>query len=100
MGLFSRKTHETAEESYLRSAAARQADIGRKQAYAADQEAQKHQMTADVYGRPGTDYHDPATAAEAIRQRDAALNRRDQHQEAADRQKQIAAPPPAKRRWF
>ena len=100
MGLFSRKTPETAEQSYIRAAAARQVEIARKRAYAADQEAQKQQMTADVYGRPGTDYHDPGIAAEAVAKRNAALDSRDRHRQDADRQKQIATPPPAKRRWL
>ncbi|MET9436897.1 hypothetical protein [Streptomyces sp. NPDC006551] len=102
MGLFSRKAPETAEEQYVRQAAARQAEIAHKQAYAADQEAQKHQMTADVYGRPDRDYTDTDKASRAIRDRDRALDRRDTFRQAAARQQQIADPAPSntKRRWF
>ena len=49
---------------------ARQAPRLREMAYATEQQAEKHQMTADVYGRSGTDYSDQAPAARAQREAD------------------------------
>lgn len=100
MGLFRSKPIETAEQQYTRQAAARQAEIARKQAHAADQQAQMHQMDADVYGRPDRDYTDTAKADRAEKARDRALSRRDQFRAAAAWQQQIAEPAPKKRRWL
>ncbi|MDX3112543.1 hypothetical protein [Streptomyces scabiei] len=79
--------------------AAQQAPRLRQMAHAADQEAQRQQMTADVYGRRGRDYSDPATAGRAQREADRQRDRRDALRAAADRAEQ-AVTQPKKRGWF
>ncbi|MET8982050.1 hypothetical protein ABZX85_41305 [Streptomyces sp. NPDC004539] len=79
--------------------AAQQAPRLRQMAHEADREAQRQQMTADVYGRQGRDYSDPARAAGAQREADRQRGRRDGLRATADRAEQ-AATPPKKRGWL
>lgn len=78
--------------------AAQQAPALHRMAHAAEQEAQRQQMTADVYGRQGRDYSNPAKASraqqEADRQRDRARGLRNTAHHAENEVK------PKKRRWF
>ncbi|MGX9884049.1 hypothetical protein [Streptomyces sp. NPDC002276] len=90
------KDMQTPEQQY----AARQAPALRRMAHAADQEAQKHQMTADVYGRPGRDYSDPGKARGAQREADRQRGRRDGLRATADRMEKTAAPKEKKRGWL
>lgn len=79
--------------------AAQQAPRLRQMAHAADREAQRQQMTADVYGRRDSDYSDPDRAASAQREADRQRNRRDGLRASADQAEQ-AVTPPKKRGWF
>ncbi|MEV8595654.1 hypothetical protein [Streptomyces sp. NPDC052012] len=90
------KDMQTPEQQW----AARQAPAVRRMAYAADQESQKHQMTADVYGRQGRDYSDPAKARRAQREADRQRARRDSLLAAADRMEREGRPKGRKRGWF
>lgn len=63
--MFSRKRTQTPEEAYQARDRQQRASELRRRAYAADQEAQRWQMSADVYGRPDRDYSDPTTAHDA-----------------------------------
>ncbi|MFJ9378620.1 hypothetical protein [Streptomyces sp. NPDC101455] len=87
------KDMHTAEQQY----AARQAPALRGLAHAAEQEAERQQMTADVYGRRGR-YSDPAKASraqdEADRQREWGRGLR-----ATANQAEQALAPQKKRRW-
>ncbi|MFJ6085377.1 hypothetical protein ACIQI8_28665 [Streptomyces sp. NPDC092369] len=56
-------------------------------------------MTADVYGRQGRDYSDPAKATRAQREANRQRDRRDSLRAMADRAEQ-AVTPPKKRGWF
>jgi phage protein D len=89
------KDMPTAEEQY----AARQAPALRRMAYAAEQEAERQQMTADVYGRRGRDYTDPAKANRAQREADRLRDRSRGLRETADQAEQTVTPP-KKRGWL
>ncbi|MFG2789181.1 hypothetical protein [Streptomyces sp. NPDC048419] len=87
------KDMSTPEQQY----AARQAPALRRMAHSAEQEAERQQMTADVYGRRDRDYSDPAKAraereADRLRQRGRSLRA------TAKRAESEAAP--KKRGWF
>jgi hypothetical protein len=89
------KDMQTEEQRY----AARQAPALRQMAYQAEQRAEEQQMTADVYGRRGRDYSDPAKAAQA--QREANRQRgRARGLRATANQAEASAKPKKKRGWF
>jgi hypothetical protein len=91
------KDMPTEEQRY----AARQAPALYRLAHAADQEAQRHQMGADVYGREGRDYSDPAKASAARREADRQRARRDGLVESARRSEaEVAQSAKRKRRWW
>src|SRR5882762_4238653 len=101
MGWFSRDLPENPEQAYFRENAGRLAHVADQRAHKADQEAQKHQMGADVYGREGRDYSDPAKARRLAAERDRALDRRD-NARAEAKQLRNAAKPTAKKKssWW
>ncbi|MFG2352610.1 hypothetical protein [Streptomyces sp. NPDC048521] len=79
--------------------ASRQAPALRQMAYEAEQKAEAHQMTADVYGRRGRDYSDPKKASQAQREADRLQERaRGLRTTAARAEAEVALP--KKRRWF
>ncbi|MEU5214724.1 hypothetical protein AB0G79_00795 [Streptomyces sp. NPDC020807] len=79
--------------------AARQAPRLRAMAYAAEQEAERQQMTADVYGRRGRDYSDPVRAARAQREAERLRDRGKGLRSTANRA-EAEVPPQKKRGWF
>jgi len=85
----------TEEQRY----AASQAPALRRMAYQAEQQAEKQQMTADVYGGPGRDYSDPKKAERARREADRQRGRARGLRETA-RQAEAEVKPKPKRRWF
>jgi hypothetical protein len=85
---------QTPEQQY----AARQAPALRQMAYAAEQQAEAQQMTADVYGRQGRDYSDPVKAARAQREADRLRDRGRGLRATANRAEADAKP--KKRGWF
>lgn len=89
------KDMQTPEQEY----AARQAPKLRQMAYAAEQEAERQQMTADVYGRRGRDYSDPAKAKRAQREADRLHGRSKGLRDTANRA-EAEAKPKKKRGWF
>ncbi|PAZ15649.1 hypothetical protein CLM62_12700 [Streptomyces sp. SA15] len=89
------KDMQTEEQRY----AARQAPALRHMAYQAEQESERQQMTADVYGRQGRDYSDPAKASRAQREADRLRDRGKGLRETANRA-EAEATPKKKRRWF
>ncbi|MBA2951612.1 hypothetical protein [Streptomyces himalayensis] len=89
------KDMQTPEQQY----AARQAPRLREMAYAAEQEAERQQMTADVYGRQGRDYSDPRKAARAQREADRLRDRGKGLRATANRAEAEVAPK-KKRRWW
>lgn len=89
------KDMQTPEQQY----AARQAPALRRMAYQAEQQAEGHQMTADVYGRRGRDYSDPRKADAAQREADRLRNRGKGLRDAANRAEADAAPK-KKRGWL
>lgn len=93
---------KTPEQQYAERQAGALAQVLYSQAHAADEQAQMHQMTADVYGREGRDYSDPTKARRAARDADMHRKRRDDLLAKARKQKQIAdeAAKPKRRRWF
>jgi hypothetical protein len=92
---------ETPEQRYAREQAATSAQRSRQAAHKHDGQAQREQMTVDVYGRQGKDYSDPAEASRAARRRDKEIKDRDRHIAEADRHQAIADSKPAKKsRWW
>jgi hypothetical protein len=89
------KDMQTPEQQY----AARQAPALRRIAYQAEQQAEAHQMSADVYGRSGRDYSDPQKAARAQREADRLRDRGRGLRASANRAEAEVKPKP-KRRWF
>jgi len=87
------KDMQTEEQRY----AARQAPALRRMAYEAEQRSEEQQMTADVYGRQGRDYSDPAKAAQAQREADRQRARARGLRATANR---AEVKPKPKRRWF
>lgn len=85
----------TPEQQY----AAQQAPAMRRMAYNAEQQAEREQMTADVYGRQGRDYSDPSKADRAQREADR-LNGRARGLRAAAIRAEADAAPKKKRGWF
>lgn len=88
------KDMQTPEQQY----AARQAPALRRMAHQAEQQAEEHQMTADVYGRQGRDYSDPVKAGDAQREADRLRSRARDLRTTANRAE--AKAPKPKRRWF
>ncbi|MFJ8060819.1 hypothetical protein [Streptomyces sp. NPDC096142] len=88
------KDMQTPEQQY----AARQAPALRRMAHAAEQEAERQQMTADVYGRRGRDYADPAKASRAQREADRQRERGRGLRDTANQAEQATAPA-KRRRW-
>ena len=88
------KDMQTPEQQYM----ARQAPALRQMAYTAEQEAERQQMTADVYGRQGRDYSDPGTAARAQREADRLRDRAAGLRATANQSENAATP--KKRGWF
>lgn len=86
---------QTPEQQY----AARQAPALRQMAHQAEQRAEQQQMTADVYGRQGRDYSDPARAASAQREANRQRGRARGLRETANRA-EADAQPKKKRGWF
>jgi hypothetical protein len=78
---------------------ARQAPALRRMAYEAEQRSEEQQMTADVYGRQGRDYSDPAKAARAQREAERQRGRARGLRETANRAEADAKPKP-KRGWW
>jgi hypothetical protein len=89
------KDMPTPEQQY----AASQAPALRRMAYDAEQEAERQQMTADVYGRQGRDYSDPVTATRAQREADRLHSRARELRATANRAEAEVAPP-KKRGWL
>ena len=79
--------------------AAAQAPALRRMAYQAEQRAEEQQMDADVYGRQGRDYTDPAKADWAQREADRQRGRARGLRETANRAEAEVKPKP-KRRWW
>ncbi|MCM1943160.1 hypothetical protein NC239_33655 [Streptomyces sp. G3] len=77
--------------------AAKQAPQLRQLAHNAEQEADRQQMTADVYGRQGRDYSNPAKADRAQREANRLRDRAAALRTTAD---QANAKPPKKRGWL
>jgi hypothetical protein len=91
---------ETPEQQYARRQASAAGQRSRQAAGKHDDEANRWQMTVDVYGREGKDYSDPEKAAEGVRQRDWHRSQAARHTADAERHEAIArVPPPGKRRW-
>lgn len=88
------KDMKTPEQQY----AARQAPALRQMAHNAEQEAERQQMTADVYGRQGRDYTDPDKATGAQREADRLRDRAEGLRATANRAE--ADTTPKKRGWF
>lgn len=82
------KDMQTPEQQW----AAQQAPSLRGMAHAAEQESERQQMTADVYGRQGRDYSDPAKAARAQREADRLRARGKALRDTASRAEAEAAP--------
>ncbi|MWA08787.1 hypothetical protein [Streptomyces sp. BA2] len=94
------KDMETPEQRYLAATAeVRVGQLG-KAAHAADQEAQRQQMTADIYGREGKDYTDRPKAERAAREARKHRERADRLYGEARKVEAAANPKPQKRRWF
>ncbi|MFE2710579.1 hypothetical protein ACFXKI_00960 [Streptomyces mirabilis] len=91
---------ETPEQKYLAATAGVRVNQLAKQARAADEEAQRQQMTADIYGRHGKDYTDRPKAERAAREAKKQRGRRDQAVEEIERVQAAAAPKPKKRGWW
>lgn len=87
------KDMQTEEQRY----AAAQAPALRRMAYQAEQRAEEQQMTADVYGRQGRDYSDPAKAARAQHETDRQRGRARGLRQTAN---QAEAKPKPRRGWF
>lgn len=85
---------QTPEQQYM----ARQAPRLHEMAHAAEQEAGRQQMAADVYGRRGRDYSDPGKAAHAQREADRLSDRAAGLRATAS--KAEATSKPKKRRWL
>ncbi|KMS73625.1 hypothetical protein ACM01_17965 [Streptomyces viridochromogenes] len=79
--------------------AAQQAPRLRGMAYMAEQESERQQMTADVYGRQGRDYSDPAKAARAQREADRLRSRGKALRDTASRA-EAEVTPKRRRGWF
>lgn len=94
------KDMETPEQKYQAATAGVRVNQLSKQARAADEEAQRQQMTADVYSRQGRDYSDPAKARQAAREADKQRGRRDRAVEEIQRLQAAAAPKSKKRGWW
>ncbi|MEV6999305.1 hypothetical protein AB0N62_16670 [Streptomyces sp. NPDC093982] len=88
------KDMQTPEQQY----AARQAPALRRMAYSAEQEAERQQMTADVYGRRGRDYSDQAKADRAQREADRLRGKGRSLRATANHAEAEVAP--KKRGWF
>ncbi|WP_369234733.1 hypothetical protein AB5J56_23445 [Streptomyces sp. R21] len=88
------KDMQTPEQQY----AARQAPALRRMAYSAEQEAERQQMTADVYGRRGRSYSDPVKAGRAQQEADRLRERGRGLRATANRAE--AEVKPKKRGWF
>ncbi|WP_217207719.1 hypothetical protein [Streptomyces sp. AC550_RSS872] len=78
--------------------AAQQAPRLRGMAYQAEQESERQQMTADVYGRRGRDYSDPVKADRAQREADRLRSRGKALRDTASRAETEVKP--KKRGWF
>jgi hypothetical protein len=96
------KDMQTPEQQYAARQAGATARMLQQHAYSADQEAQKQQMTADVYGRPGTDYEDTGKARQASEKAAKLRTRRDRLAAQAREQQATAngASRSKRRRWF
>jgi hypothetical protein len=94
------KDMETPEQKYLAATASVRVNQLAKQAKAADEEAQRQQMTADVYGRDGKDYTDRPKAERAAREARKQRGRRDRAADEIKRVQAEAAPKPKKRGWW
>ena len=90
---------ETPEARYQREQAAGVVRQAERAAYEHDQEAQRQQMTIDVYGRPNTDYTNPEKVRQARRERDRQEKNRDCALAAAREAAAAAEPPSKRRRW-
>jgi hypothetical protein len=94
------KDMQTPEQRYLAATAGVRVNQLAKQARAADEESQRQQMTADIYGRDGKDYTDRPKAERAAREAKKQRRRRDQAVEEIERVQAAAAPKPRKRGWW
>ncbi|WP_406418371.1 hypothetical protein [Streptomyces sp. NBC_01614] len=88
------KDMQTPEQQY----AVQQAPALRRMAHNAEQESERQQMTADVYGRQGRDYSDPRKADAAQREADRLRGRAKGLRATANRAEAEAKP--KKRGWF
>jgi hypothetical protein len=91
---------ETPEQRYLAATAGVRVNQLAKQARAADEEAQRQQMTADIYGRHGRDYSDRPKAEKAAEEARTQRGRRDRAVDEIKRLQEADAPAPKKRGWF
>ncbi|MFJ9101331.1 hypothetical protein ACIRJM_23020 [Streptomyces sp. NPDC102405] len=91
---------QTEEQRYLAATAQVRVNQLAKQAQAADEEAQRQQMTADIYGRHGVDYSDRPKAERAAREARKQRDRRDRNVDEITRIQDAAVPPKKKRGWF
>lgn len=94
------KDMETPEQKYLAATTGVRVNQLAKQARAADEEAQRQQMTADIYGRHGKDYTDRPKAERAAREARNLRGRRDRAVEEIERLQAAAKPKPKKRGWW
>lgn len=93
------KDMQTEEQRYMAATTGVRVNQLAKQAKAADEESQRQQMTADIYGRHGQDYSDRPKAERAAREAKKLRGRRDQAVDEIKRLQEAANPKP-KRRWF
>jgi len=94
------KDMQTEEQRFAASTAGVRVRQLQKAADAADQEAQRQQMTADIYGRDGRDYTDRPKAERAAREARKHGDRAGRLFDEAKRVAEAAAPKPRKRGWF
>jgi hypothetical protein len=94
------KDMQTPEQKYLAATATVRASQLAKQAQTANEEAQRQQMTADIYGRHGQDYTDRPKAERAAKEARKQRGRRDRAVEEIERLHAAAQPKPKKRGWF
>lgn len=93
------KDMQTPEQRYLAATTGVRVNQLAKQAKVAEEESQRQQMTADIYGRHGQDYSDRPKAERAAREAKKLRGRRDRAVDEIQRLQETAAPKP-KRRWF
>lgn len=94
------KDMQTPEQAYFAATAGVRVNQLAKQAQALDEESQRQQMTADIYGRDGRDYTDRPKAERAAREARKLRERSGRLYDEAEQVRSASAPAPKKRGWF